>query len=221
MSDKKDSKKKAPEAAAPGGDDAQPKKKSKLLLFLMIAVGALVLVGGSVGATLYFTGFFAPKTATATDQAAGHEGEHGAEPAHGAEGGHEAAAGGEHAAVPEHGAEKSSAAVPQKEQFTATYKPIERDFTINIPNSRKFVQFKVAFKTFYGDAIVERVTKHQIAVEAAILTAASQFGEEEMVSLEGRARLATSLRDAMNDVLIRNEDFGGIEEVMFTHFVFQ
>jgi hypothetical protein len=25
----------------------------------------------------------------------------------------------------------------------------------------------------------------------------------------------------MNDVLIRNEDFGGIDEVMFTHFVFQ
>jgi len=33
--------------------------------------------------------------------------------------------------------------------------------------------------------------------------------------------VATALRDAMNDVLIRNEDFGGIEEVMFTAFVFQ
>jgi flagellar basal body-associated protein FliL len=42
-----------------------------------------------------------------------------------------------------------------------------------------------------------------------------------MVSVDGRARLAAALRDAMNDVLIRNEDFGGIEEVMFTHFVFQ
>jgi flagellar basal body-associated protein FliL len=42
-----------------------------------------------------------------------------------------------------------------------------------------------------------------------------------MTSPDGRVRLAVALRDAMNDVLIRNEDFGGIEEVMFTSFVFQ
>jgi len=117
--------------------------------------------------------------------------------------------------------------VPESEKFAATYKPIngadgkERDFTLNVPNSRKFVQFKVAYKTFYGNKIVERVTKHQIAIEAAIIATSSQFGEEEMTSVEGRAKLAEALRDAMNDVLIRNEDFGGIDEVMFTHFVFQ
>jgi flagellar FliL protein len=83
------------------------------------------------------------------------------------------------------------------------------------------VQFKVAYKTYYGDTIVERVTKHQIAIEAAIIATAGQFGEEELTSVDGRARVAASLRDAMNDVLIRNEDFGGIDEVMFTHFVFQ
>ena len=225
MSDKKDSKKKAPDAAGAAGEEAQPKKKSSILLFVMIAAGALGLIGGSVGATLFFTGFFSKKPATAAEAEAGAAaGEHGeasgGEAAH-ATGEHEAASGGEHAAAPEHGAAKSSAAVPAAEKFAATYKPIERDFTINIPNSRKFVQFKVAYKTFYGDAIVERVTKHQIAIEAAILTSASQFGEEEMVSLEGRAHLAESLRNAMNDVLIRNENFGGIEEVMFTHFVFQ
>jgi flagellar FliL protein len=92
---------------------------------------------------------------------------------------------------------------------------------MNVPNSRKFVQFKVAFKTFFGEQIVERVTKHQIAVEAGIIAAAGQFSEEEMTSPEGRIRLAVALRDSINDVLIRNEDFGGIEEVMFTSFVFQ
>jgi len=205
MADKKDDKKKAPEAAA-GGEQAEPKKKSKLIFFVMIAAGALVLIGGSVGATLYFTGFFSPKPAVE-----GKEGEH-AEGEH-AEGGDQEAPGG--------GEEKSSAEVPEAEKFAATYKAIERDYTINVPNSKKFVQFKVAYKTFYGEKIVERVTKHQIAIEAAILAAAGQFGEEEMVSVDGRARIATALRDAMNDVLIRNEDFGGIEEVMFTAFVFQ
>jgi flagellar FliL protein len=181
---------------------------------VLVAAGALALIGGSVGATLYFTGFFSPKPVEAAKQEGeGHGGEH-------AEG--EGDDSGEEAGPEAGGGEaKDSAEVPEAEKFAATYKPIERDFTMNVPNSKKFVQFKVAYKTFYGDKIVERVVKHQIAIEAAMLTAAAQFSEEELVSLEGRTRVAGALRDAMNDVLIRNEDFGGIEEVMFTHFVFQ
>jgi len=214
MADKKDDKKKAADPAAQAGDDAAPKKKSKILMLVLVAAGALALIGGSVGATLYFTGFFSPKPVEAAKQ----EGEgHGEEHAEG-EGDHS----GEEAGPEAGGGEaKDSAEVPEAEKFAATYKPIERDFTMNVPNSKKFVQFKVAYKTFYGDKIVERVVKHQIAIEAAMLTAAAQFSEEELVSLEGRTRVAGALRDAMNDVLIRNEDFGGIEEVMFTHFVFQ
>jgi len=222
MSDKKEEKKKAPEAEAAAGEEGAPKKKSKIIFIVLVAAGALALIGISVGATLYLTGFFNKKPAV----------EAGAE--HGAEGGEHAAEGGEHGEkAGEHGGgegggheaggggEKSSKEIPKSEEFAATYKPIERDFTINVPNSRKFVQFKIAYKTFYGEKIVERVTTHQIAIEAAIIGTAGQYSEEEMVSVDGRARLAAALRDAMNDVLIRNEDFGGIEEVMFTHFVFQ
>ena len=111
--------------------------------------------------------------------------------------------------------------IPAEQRFEATYSPVERDFTLNVPNSRRFVQFRIAFKTFYGEEIVERVTKHQIAIEASIIQVMGFYGEEELTSMEGRTRVAAALRDAMNDVLIRNEDFGGIEEVMFTHFVFQ
>ena len=215
MSEKKDDKKKAPDAAAaPGGDDA-PSKKSKLLFFVMLAAGAIALIGGSVGATLFMTGFFsAPPVEVKGDEKHGDE--------HGDEKSGEETAGGEHASGEAgDGEEKPSAEVPESEKFTATYKPIERDFTLNVPNSRKFVQFKLAYKTFYGEKIVERVTKHQIAIEAAIIATAGQFGEEEMTSLEGRVKLVEGVRDAMNDVLIRNEDFGGVDEVMLTHFVFQ
>jgi len=218
MADKKDDKKKAADPAAQAGDDAAPKKKSKILMLVLVAAGALALIGGSVGTTLYFTGFFSPKPVEAAKQEGeGHGEEHGGEHAEG-----EGDDSGEEAGPEAGGGEaKDSAEVPEAEKFAATYKPIERDFTMNVPNSKKFVQFKVAYKTFYGDKIVERVVKHQIAIEAAMLTAAAQFSEEELVSLEGRTRVAGALRDAMNDVLIRNEDFGGIEEVMFTHFVFQ
>jgi flagellar FliL protein len=213
MADKKDDKKKGAEAAPIEGEEGAPKKKSKLILIIGIVAGVLVLVGGSVGATLFLTGFFDLKPPA--EAGAEHGGDaHAAEGEHGAEG---AASGPQ---VPD-GPQLATKEIPPEERFAATYKPIERDFTLNVPNSRKFVQFRIAYKTFYGEKIVERVTTHQIAIEAAIIGTAGQYSEEEMVSVDGRARLATALRDAMNDVLIRNEDFGGIEEVMFTHFVFQ
>lgn len=219
MADKKDDKKKAPEAAPPGEEGA-PSKKSKLLFFVMVAAGALALVGITAGATLYLTGFFNPPPA-AEAKADGQD------TGSGDDSGEAAAEPGGDKPIPGGGPAKSAAEVPAAERFAATYKPVttaggtERDFTLNVPNSRRFVQFKVAYKTYYGDTIVERVTKHQIAIEAAIIATAGQFGEEELTSVDGRARVAASLRDAMNDVLIRNEDFGGIDEVMFTHFVFQ
>lgn len=211
MAEKKDDKKKAPDAAAAPGEEAAPSKKSKLLFFVMLAAGAIALIGGSVGATLFMTGYFSAPPVEVK------EGENHSEEAAGEEKAGEEPASGEVA----EGEEKPSAEVPEGEKFTATYKPIERDFTLNVPNSRKFVQFKLAYKTFYGEKIVERVTKHQIAIEAAVIATAGQFGEEEMTSLEGRTKLVEALRDAMNDVLIRNEDFGGVDEVMLTHFVFQ
>ena len=211
MSEKKDDKKKAPEAAAAPGEEAAPSKKSKLLFFVMLAAGAIALIGGSVGATLFLTGYFSAPPVEVTEGAKA-DGEKGGEGS-----AEETDASGEVA----EGEEKPSAEIPESEKFTATYKPIERDFTLNVPNSRKFVQFKIAYKTFYGEKIAERVTKHQIAIEAAVIATAGQFGEEEMTSLEGRTKLVEALRDAMNDVLIRNEDFGGVDEVMLTHFVFQ
>ena len=218
MSEKKDDKKKAPDAAAAPDGDVAPSKKSKLLFFVMLAAGSIALIGGSVGATLFMTGFFSAPPAEVKGGEK-HGDEHGDE--HSDEKSGEKTAEGGDASGEADGEEKPSAEVPESEKFTATYKPIERDFTLNVPNSRKFIQFKIAYKTFYGEKIVERVTKHQIAIEATIIATAGQFGEEEMTSLEGRTKLVEGLRDAMNDVLIRNEDFGGIDEVMLTHFVFQ
>lgn len=212
MADKKDDKKKAPDAAVEGEDGA-PKGKSKLVMILLVVVGVLILVGGSVGATLFLTGFFDAKPPAAAAAADGAVAE-----------GEEGAAAGD-ATVPDGsppGAPKlETKTVPAEQRFAATYSPVERDFTLNVPNSRRYVQFRIAYKTFYGSQIVDRVNKHQIAVEAAIINTVALYSEEEMVSVEGRARLAAALRDAINDVLIRNEDFGGLEEVMFTHFVFQ
>lgn len=212
MADNKDEKN-----ASEAGEEGAPPKKSKLLLIVFIFLGSIILVGGSVGATLYFSGFFNQKPPAVAKKGDAEHGEaENGDAAHG-----DAAHGEADSGDAGHGDKESKQIPAVADKFVATYKGIERDFTINIPGSRKFVQFKVAYKTFFGDKVVERVVKHDIAIQAAILSTATQFNEDEMTSIEGRVRFASALRDAMNDVLIRNEDFGGIEEVLFVSFVFQ
>ena len=236
MSGKKEEKEAAPEAGAEGEAPAKP--KSKLLLIIILVVVAIILMAGAAFGALYFTGFFKPKPALPAAQMEANEdgemtkvvakegeGKEGAEGEAKGEGKEGEAKGegkeGEKGEKGKEGKEKESKKIPDKEKFEATYKEIEKDFTLNVHDSRKFVQFKVAYKTFYGDKIVQRVTKHELPIRAAIINTLDRFSEDELSTAEGRERLQIAIRNAMNDVLIRNEDFGGIEEVMFTHFVFQ
>ena len=48
-----------------------------------------------------------------------------------------------------------------------------------------------------------------------------QSAEAEVSKAEFRKELAVKLKDVMNSMLEEYEDFGGIEEVMFTAFVVQ
>jgi flagellar FliL protein len=48
-----------------------------------------------------------------------------------------------------------------------------------------------------------------------------QTTEAETAKPEFRKELALKLKDVMNSMLEEYEDFGGIEEVMFTSFVMQ
>jgi len=48
-----------------------------------------------------------------------------------------------------------------------------------------------------------------------------QVPESELNKPEFRVELARKIRDAMNTLLEKYEDFGGIEEVLYTNFVVQ
>ena len=49
----------------------------------------------------------------------------------------------------------------------------------------------------------------------------SEFSSEDIAGKEGKNNLAESLRDGINEVLVKVEGFGGIENVHFTSFVVQ
>jgi flagellar FliL protein len=48
-----------------------------------------------------------------------------------------------------------------------------------------------------------------------------QIRAEEIDAADFRKRLAEKIRDEMNSTLQKLEDFGGIEEIVFTNFIVQ
>jgi flagellar FliL protein len=110
---------------------------------------------------------------------------------------------------------------PELTRFQQTYLELERDLLANLTNSRKVMQVQVALMTRYDDRVFKNVKKHEFALRSAALDVMRKTTEQEIAQPDFRKNLAESIRQEMNAVLEKFEDFGGIEEVYFTNFVIQ
>ena len=75
--------------------------------------------------------------------------------------------------------------------------------------------------THYDERVVENIKKHEFALRAVVLDVLRQTTEADLAKPEYRKQLAAKVRDEMNNTLEKYEDFGGIEEVLFTSFIVQ
>lgn len=195
------------------------KKKSPLKLILLI-VGLLVLLAVTVVGTLAITGFFSQPDPNSVEELLKK-----------AEADKEAAD-----AAKEGGADgqplpstKESPAGPEKvtknaadvNKFESRYKEMGRPLLANVTGSRKVMQVTVAIMTHYDDKVLENMEKHDFALRNSALDVMRQVTEAEIDRPTFRIELAEKIRLAMNAVLERYEDFGGIEQVLFTEFVVQ
>ena len=96
-----------------------------------------------------------------------------------------------------------------------------RPLLANVTGSRKVMQVTVAIMTHYDDKVLENMEKHDFALRNSALDVMRQVTEAELDRPTFRIELAEKIRLAMNAVLERYEDFGGIEQVLFTEFVVQ
>ena len=74
-------------------------------------------------------------------------------------------------------------------------------------------------KSVAGDYKALNVESHELALRSTILAVLSEFAEEDIQGTNGKAALASALKEGINNKLILLENFGGIEEVLFTSFV--
>ena len=183
-------------------------KKSPILAYILIGVGVIVALAITVLATMYFVGYFDPDSAErieATVQQLEMDAE-------------EARARAEELAK---GPSKETLDSPELTRFENTYMEIERPLVANIVSSRKVMQIKVAIMTHYDDRVVANMEKHEFAIRSEMLDVMRKIDESRLSQPNFRADLAEQLKLAVNSVLERYEDFGGVEEVMFTEFVVQ
>jgi flagellar FliL protein len=188
-------------------EDADTPKRP-ILKIVVLGVLVLVLLAVAVGATLFFTGFFnappEPPTAEAQLEAAAASA---AKPKPGGEG----------KAEPKMVTRSS----PELTRFQHTYLELERELLANITNSRKVMQVQVALMTRYDERVFKNVKKHEFALRSVALDVMRKTTEADLAQPEFRKTLAESIRQEMNAVLEKFEDFGGVEEVYFTNFVVQ
>ncbi len=182
--------------------------KSSILTYILIGVGVVVTLAITVLATMYFVGFFDPDSAErieATVQQLEMD----------------AAEARQRAEDLAKGPDKETLDSPELTRFENTYMEIERPLVANIVNSRKVMQIKVAIMTHYDDRVVANMEKHAFAVRSEMLDVMRKIDESRLSEPGFRTDLAEKLKLAVNSVLEKYEDFGGVEEVMFTEFVVQ
>lgn len=184
-------------------EEKEPKNILKILVFVL---AALLLIGVSVAATLYLTGFFDVKDEQSV--AVLNELEDSTKDVDGNL---------KEKELPE----KQKKETPETQQFEQSYQEMKNKFTVNVPNSKKYLQFSLSVMTHYDEKVLGNVDKHQTALRSAILQVVRQKPVETYNSEDGMASVLIEIKEAMNGVLMGYEDFGGIEEVFFTEFVVQ
>lgn len=213
-------------------EQTEEKPKKPIVKIIVLAVVVILLMALAVAGTLFATGAFSKKAHINPDLALD-------EPADSAQSkGHGAPAGGDHGASKDaHGAPKDAhggaakGGVPQKKalpsdkdsRFEKSYMDLDekKALVANVAGSRKVMQVNLSLMTTYDDRVFKNVEKHRAALRSGALDVLRLTTEADLTRAEFRAELAVRLREKINSELERLENFGGIEEVFFTEFVFQ
>ena len=190
-------------APAPETEGAEePKKKKPIVKILLIVIGAIVLMVGVMFGTLFFSGYFEKKAELAAQDKLEEL---------------EAAASKAKIEAPS----KIKKEAPEATRFEKNYLQLDKELMTNITGSKKVMVVQVALMTHYDSRVFDNVKKHEFALRSAMLDVMRQTTEADVSKPDFRKDLAAKLKDVLNELLEKFEDFGGVEDVFFTSFVMQ
>jgi flagellar protein FliL len=186
--------------------EVEGKKKSPLIKIIVIVLVVLLLLIGTAVGTMFVTGFFDKKDTQAAEQALKNMEQTASDPK---------------AAASDTTPQKVAKESPELQRFENSYMELEKPLVSNLTNTRKVIQLNLAIMTHYDERVFKNAKKHEFALRSVALDVMRQMTEADLAKPEFRKELASKIREEMNGVLQKYEDFGGIEEVYFTSFVVQ
>jgi flagellar FliL protein len=101
------------------------------------------------------------------------------------------------------------------------YVEIDNSFTVNLQDTGRFVQVRIAISTQGGQPVVDAMERHRVAILAAVLDVLADSSEQALAQSGGREALRRRMRTAINDVLRRKAGMAGVDDVFLTSFVMQ
>jgi len=190
-------------------EDKPKKGKSPLMLIIIVAVVMLVVGGGGAFAMVKMgvIGGGAPKAKEEPGPKLVRKGE--VDPyAPKAEGGKEGEAGGD---------VEGEGGSPYK----TLYYNFSEDFTSNLKGSASLIQVSLACSTHRDGRVIMWLKKHELAVRSALLSVLADTPDADIQTIEGKEKLTKRLTAAINQVLVKEEGFGGVDDVYFKTFLVQ
>ena len=187
-------------------EEVEEEKKSKggLIKIILLVVGGIMLVATGLGVGYFVFGSSQPDPSEEIESIIERKMEEA-----------EAAKSESDNASPK----KVSKETPEQENFVTIYYEFPGTFTTNLRGSRKMLQVGIGVSTQYDDTVMVNVEAHELALRSTVLGILSEFGEEDVQGTNGKAALASALKEGINSKLTLLENFGGVQEVLFTSFV--
>tara|TARA_B100000900_G_scaffold382290_1_gene369379 strand:- start:395 stop:895 length:501 start_codon:yes stop_codon:yes gene_type:complete len=109
----------------------------------------------------------------------------------------------------------------EPESSETLYLQLTDSFTIQLRDSDRMMQLKLALRTPYGQSMVDEMIAHEIGIRAALLERLSGVDNALASSESFRSLIEPDLRDAANTILEEQDLYPGIDLVLFTEFLMQ
>ncbi|WP_232492463.1 flagellar basal body-associated FliL family protein [Novosphingobium kaempferiae] len=107
------------------------------------------------------------------------------------------------------------------DEYRTAYFTFSDDFTSNLKDTDAMVQASIACSTRRDGRVLQWLSKHELAIRSQLLGILADTPENDVSTVEGKARLQQRMTAAINQVLIRKEGFGGVDAVYFRNFIIQ
>lgn len=106
-------------------------------------------------------------------------------------------------------------------EYRTAYFRFEDDFTSNLRDTGSLIQLSLAASTQRDGRVIMWLNKHSLALRSRILIELADTDELEVANPEGKEDLQKRLTAAINDELVNQEGFGGVDNVHFLSFIIQ